>query len=240
LDQVLQNFKKFETGKEFKKTSLGFIVDQSKIVKSWTVSDKTPEMQKITQMQYGERLTNLGSIFYGKPATLELESDHTQYKIPYLRISDIQSGLINSPLQKLVAIKDKEIYSQFLIREDDVLVSCQGTIGKVALARKKDTGILPSPQIIVVRPNTRKILPEYLVQVLNSKEVQYQLVKKSQGTFISRLNKDDLGDVIVSSPPISKQQKLVSSYQKEKEKIENLEKQLEQARSNLSRLSSGE
>jgi hypothetical protein len=240
LTHVVENFKKFENGHEFDNTSLSFVLHQNKLTESWTVSDKTPEMQKILEIPYGVKLSSLGKIFYGKPIPIEMGSEQNSYKIPYLRISDIRDGLINYPIQRTVTIRDNQKYSEILIQENDILLSCQATIGKVGLARKKDVGILPSPQIVIIRPNRKKILPEYLVQALNTEKVQYQLERKSQGTFISRLNKDDLENVIVPNPPLSKQKRLVEVFRKEKAKIENLEKELDEAKKNLLKLDFGD
>ena len=237
LDQTLENFKKFESNEEFTYTSLSFVLNQNNLTKSWTVSDKTPEMQNIMKIQYGVKLGSLGKIFYGKSEIVNRESESHQ-KIPYLRISDIQDGLIKNPVQKLITIKDYKKYSDILINENDVVFSCQGTIGKVALAGKRDVGILPSPQIIVIRPNKKKILPEYLIQALTTEKVRYQIERKSQGTFIPRLNIEDLQNIVIANPPLSRQQKLVAKFRKRKVEIENLETELAEAKKNLLKLNS--
>jgi len=240
LNKVLGNFKKFEKGHEFEQTSLSFILGKDKLSKSWIVSDKTPEMRKILQIPNGTKLSEIAGIFFGKPTPIELEIGKDDVKIPYLRISDIQNGLINASIPKTITIKDKRKYSNVLIQENDILLSCQGTIGKVAIAGKKDVGIVISPQIAVIRPNTKKIRPEFLVQALNSKEVQFQLRTKSLKTFILRLNKDDLQNIIVPNPPLSAQQRSATNFQRKKKRIEELEEELEQGKRDLLKFDFGE
>jgi restriction endonuclease S subunit len=51
--------------------------------------------------------------------------------------------------------------------------------------------------------------------------------------FISRLSKEDLKSIVVPAPPISKQKELVTEFQKQRKKIESMERELERAKKNL-------
>ena len=235
LNNIVINFRKFKNGRSFKESEFGFILPRSKLLDSWTVTDKTPEIRRVTEVPYATKLGNIGNIFYGKPGITELDSKKKTRSVPFLRISDLQDGLINSEIEKSVTISDDSRYEDVLVQENDIIISCQGTIGKVALAEKKDVGILPSPQIAIIRPNVKKILPEFLIQSLNSEKIQLQLRQKSKGDFILRLKKDDLLNTIVGNPPISVQQKIVSTFRIQKKKIEMIEKQLRQAKKDLLR-----
>jgi len=232
LKKVLENFKSFEKGESFKQTSLSFSLHQNRIIDSWSVSDKTPEMQKLRDIPNGVELGEIGEVFFGKPVQVE-ESGTKEQQIPYLRIGDMKNGLINDSISKTVTVKNKKKYLEVLIQQNDILLSCQATIGKVALARKKDIGILISPQLAIIRPKTKKVLPEFLLQALSSEMVQNQLKIKSRGTFIQRLNKDDLRNIIVPKPPLVQQKKLIINFQKSQKKIEQLEKELEKEKRSI-------
>ncbi len=237
LNQVLRNYEKFKKGDNFEQTSVSFAVHQNKLIKSWTVADKIPELQKIIEIQSGVRLETVGKIWYGKPGSIEKQ---TSVPVPYLRISDIQNGSINKKNIKTVLINEDPVTSDILIQENDVLLSCQGTIGKTALARKIDVGSLPSPQIAVIRINSKKILPEYLVQILGSEIVKEQLVKMSTGSTIPRINLDSLANVVIPVPPLTEQRRIADKFQITQKKIKELEKQLEHEKRKLLRFDFGD
>lgn len=240
LKKIKNDFKKFQNGKQFSESSVSFHVHQNDLIKSWSVSDKIPELQKITNMSNGIELSKIGNIWFGKPAPISSESEKKGRLISYLRIQDLQDGFINDSISRKIRIFNLGLYSSFLIQENDILVSCQGTVGKIAIARKKDAGIMPSPQIAVIRPNSKKVLPEFLVLSLNSNDVLEQLRIKSKGHFFARINLESLKSLIVPIPPLSEQKKKLLEFNKKLQRIETLEKELQEAKKNIFKSSNEE
>lgn len=233
LRKIKNDFQKFEQGKSFKASSESFHVHQNDLIKTWTVSDKTPELQKIIENLNGIELEKLGKIWFGKPSPVDSELDSKKTPTPYLRIQDIENGFIKDVVSKTIYIQYPKQYSDFLIKENDILLSCQGTVGKIGITRKKDVGILPSPQIAVIRADPKKIIPKFLAYVLNSESVQEQLKIKSKANFISRINMDNLNSLIIPKTPLNQQKKKLVALDNKLNNIEKLEKQLKAEKQNL-------
>ena len=49
--------------------------------------------------------------------------------------------------------------SRFTVKENDLLVSCSGTLGKVSIITKDDPIGIISQALLILRPDTQKILP---------------------------------------------------------------------------------
>ena len=243
LNVISKNYKKFKNSKSFEENETNFIVNNEEIFEKWTINDKTPEMKKLLNIEKGVELVKLGDITFGKsiPIVNELFEEITeQNEVPFVRIQDIQDGLISNPVSKTVNISEiqKSRFSETRIEENDLLVSCQGTIGKIALARKIDFGHIPSPQIAIIRVNSKKVLPEYLFQALSSDIVQKQF-QTLEGGMIPRINREDLRKIIIPLPSLIQQKKEIEKFRETKERIDKLENELISAKKNLLNFKSG-
>ncbi len=60
---------------------------------------------------------------------------------------------------------DEEKFNEmrrFCVREDDLLISCSGTVGKVTRIKKNDPIGIISQALLILRVNKTKVFPEYL------------------------------------------------------------------------------
>jgi len=236
VTKILNNFHHYVRSEFFKEDSTNFLVDTSLLDKSWSVSDKTPELQKFLKSVNGTRLADVAEIHFGKPKSIG--NTNNEEKTPYVKIGDIKDGRISEKIKDFISLYEysKEKYFTALLQENDVLVSCQGTIGKVALAEHKDINIVPSPQLAVLRANVDKILPEYLFLAMQTPEVINQLKIRTKRLTIPRLNKDDLEEIIIPIPTLERQRVVIESYRDKKKRITQLEKSLKEEKQDLFRI----
>ena len=120
------------------------------------------------------------------------------------------------------------------MEDDDIIVSNRGTIGKIAIYKADDRLILPSPQIFVIKADTEKVYPEYLVNILNSKFIQDKLKSLATGAYILGLAKKDLESILIPVPSKKEQKSQTQEeFLKLKEQIEKTEKKLQNLRKKL-------
>lgn len=81
-----------------------------------------------------------------------------------------------------------EELNRFSIIENDILMSCSGTIGKTALVPKDvEPGIINQALLIIRIQTSLNILPEYIQTVFSSSSFQEQVIDNSQGGAMKNL-----------------------------------------------------
>ena len=158
-----------------------------------------------------------------------------QEEIYILRIQDLKDGFVKSEISKKIKIPRDAFgfISKEFLKDDDIIISNKGTIGKTAIYKADNRLILPSPQVFVVKADTKKILPEYLFKILNSKHIQNKLKSLATGAYIPRISKKDLEGIIIPVPSKKEQRKIQEKYWQRKDEIAKLEKKVQEAQKKL-------
>jgi restriction endonuclease S subunit len=150
----------------------------------------------------------------------------------------LENGFVKSEISKKEEIPRemaREVTSMVggFLEDNDIIVSNKGTIGKTAIYKADNRLILPSPQVFVVKADTKKILPEYLFKILNSKHIQNKLKSLATGAYIPRISKKDLADIRIPVPSKKEQRKIQEKYWNLKDEIAKLEKKVQEAQKKL-------
>ena len=77
--------------------------------------------------------------------------------------------------------KFKEL-SRFQVRPNDLIISCSGTVGKISIIRPNDPMGIISQALLILRPQSQKMLPEFLYYFLSTLEGQQALIQSSHGS----------------------------------------------------------
>jgi len=225
--------------------SFGFTVSYDDLdADNWNVARYTPEIKWKEKMQ--KHLQKLGdvveSVFASSAemvGTLPLDDLPTDLisepEVSILRISDLEDGFVKSDISRKGNMK-KEIadsLQQEFLADNDIIISNKGTIGKTAIYKADGRLILPSPQLFVIKANTKKIYPKYLFKVLNSKFVQDKLKSLTTGAYIPRLSKKDLKNIVIPVPPKKQQHsedylKLLKERSKMKKAVQEINKKIKE------------
>jgi len=100
--------------------------------------------------------------------------------------------------------------SRFLVKEDDLIISCSGTLGKVSMISKTDPKGIISQALLLLRPNINKILPRYLKYFFYSPKGFDALVSRSSGSVQVNLAKREVIETIkLALPAITEQSHIV-------------------------------
>ena len=171
-------------------------------------------------------------------------------------ITHIQTGLFAKPsgIGELVYLQSKHfdeygqlnavlhpdlladgISEKHLLKDGDVLFAAKGTKNFAAVFENHNEPSVASTSFFVIRLANKKLLPQYLAWVLNSRTTQAMLKGQAIGTSIPSISKQVLENLEIVIPSIATQKailqitKLRNKEKLLKKKIEILrEKQLQQ------------
>ncbi|AEG02569.1 restriction endonuclease subunit S [Methylomonas methanica] len=122
--------------------------------------------------------------------------------------------------------KEMERYE---VSPGDVLVSCVGTFGKVAVVPDGiEPGII-NPRLISIRPNSKLISPDYLGLFISSNVAYEQLSSASRGGTMDIINLGLLGNLVIALPPLPSQVAIMCYLDRETTKIDRLVAKVETA-----------
>jgi len=129
----------------------------------------------------------------------------------FLRIGDIsQDGELLT--EDLIRIEPNEpIKDDLFLRSGDVLFPNRGT-RTTALAYRLDLPrTLVGAQFFVLRPNTERVLPEYLAWFLRTEEAAQYFKGLRKGTYVQIIQRSDLAEMEMPIPPLNVQEKIVEA-----------------------------
>ena len=71
---------------------------------------------------------------------------------------------------------------RFAVRENDLIISCSGTVGRISKIEKNSYPGIISQALLILRSNEEIILPDFLKYFLQTKKGQYELLNASHGS----------------------------------------------------------
>lgn len=130
--------------------------------------------------------------------------------VPFLRINDIQSNQVDWTNCKHISVEEhKELIKRCKPEKGDVLLSKNGTIGITKVIDwDKEFSIFVS--LCLIKPDTSKVLPEYLTEVVGSEYVMNQVRKRSKQGTVTNLHLEEIRDFDIPLPDMNRQKKIVS------------------------------
>ena len=133
---------------------------------------------------------------FGSTVTVDKYVDDSEYR--YVRNKDINDFLIKDVEPALVPQKVFEELPRYHIKENDLLITVVGTLGKVAIATKKDTKSIFSCKSTILR--VKNINPFYLLAYLNTNTGKLFSLRGKRGAIQEGLNLPDLKEIQVFTP----------------------------------------
>jgi restriction endonuclease S subunit len=150
-----------------------------------------------------DRLDNLVKFIvgpFGSTVTTEMYVNNSDFK--YIRNKDINDFIIKDDNNAFIP---EELYNQlkqFHIKENDLLITVVGTLGKVAIAQEKDSKSIFSCKSTIIR-SKGNINPYYLLAYLNSSVGQLFSLRGKRGAIQEGLNLFDLKEIEVYIPSLN-------------------------------------
>jgi restriction endonuclease S subunit len=159
------------------------------------------------------KLKEIAELFRGK----SIMKSHIQPgDISVLNISNIEDGEIVWDGMDTIDEEYRKV-QRYALEEGDLVITCRGTVNKVAVVRELPKKVIASANIIVIRVTDQNVIGEYIKIFLES-PVGTQLVKSFQrGTTVMNINPSDLGELELPLPDLEEQKKIVDEYREEHE-----------------------
>lgn len=113
------------------------------------------------------------------------------------------------------------------IKLGDIVINNIGTyLGAAALIEEniKDTYI--SQHVILIRPNTTLILPDFLAIAFNSKYVKDQIIQMATGSVMPSISISSLNKIKIPVPEYEMQKVIIENIKKSKDEIQQIKKDL--------------
>jgi len=174
-----------------------------------------PEYHLTNAPTIGCSLNAIARVRRGKSISLKTHSDHRG--IPYVRIADLNRETVSIQNVKRVQ-RDLPQLDKAKIKENDLLFSIRGTIGKVAIVPRRLEGAIASSNLAILTTKEESVEKKFLLLALQSRYVKDQINRFATGTTIRQLSTNDLGKLRIIIPPNSTQLELVR-------KVEQLRKE---------------
>ncbi|MFL5354674.1 hypothetical protein [Archangium sp.] len=159
------------------------------------------------------------TLFVGLPVSRHHQAEEGARVIhePVLSVGDIEAGRI-TPREALVPVALRPgSLERFRVQTDDLLVSCRGTVLKVARVPESAASLLVSSNLIVVRPG-EMLLPAVLLALFRSAAWQSELRLRARSSErLVQLTVRDLENLPVPLPPRELQHELAALIEAEQE-----------------------
>ncbi|MBR0884036.1 restriction endonuclease subunit S [Bradyrhizobium liaoningense] len=129
--------------------------------------------------------------------------DEVSDGVNLIRVSDLKNGLIDhTNLRKVSrAISDK--HSRSLLRGNEILISCVGSIGEIATASLREAGFNIARAVARV-PISDDVLRAFVADYLRSSVVQQYFTKELRTVSQPTLNIKQISETLIPMPPPSK------------------------------------
>lgn len=149
----------------------------------------------------------MGATLRGRDATRPVPNGRFQI----LRIGDIsQDGHLLT--DKFDRIEPNESISQELfLRSGDVLFPNRGTRTTAFTYRLDQGHTVVGAQFFILRPDTHRVLPEYLAWFLRTEEMAKYFEGHRRGTYVKIIQRSALTDLAMPLPPLDVQQRIVDA-----------------------------
>ncbi len=99
----------------------------------------------------------------------------------------------------------------FEIRSGDFIISCSGTIGKIAIVPNGIQRGIINQALLKITLNEEKILSKYFFLLCNSERFQKKIARNTHGSTMQNISSvSDIKKITILLPPLSEQQRIVA------------------------------
>jgi hypothetical protein len=200
---VIKNKKEMKS-EEFKQHNdwrVELIFDEgNEIIQAFKKSD----IQKV-------KIKDITEVFRGK-SVLKKDIQPGEFKV--LNISDIEEGEINYKNMSTIS-EDARKLLRYELEIGDVVISCRGTMNKVAVFKSNSHKVIASANLIVIRPK-ENMLGDYLKIFLESPVGSILIKSLQRGSTIMNINPIDIQEIEIPLLGLEKQREIIEHYSKEK------------------------
>lgn len=130
--------------------------------------------------------------------------------IRIIRIANVQDGYISDESPCFYPINSMEEISQYSLRENDLLISLTGNVGRVGILTEDLLPAALNQRVCCIRSNQRILNTRYLFYYLRRKQFVDDCTRASKGVAQLNLSTKWLTSYLIPLPSLETQQQIVS------------------------------
>lgn len=115
-------------------------------------------------------------------------------------------------LEHVMRINYEQPKPSQLVRKGDIVFRSRGQTNTAAILNEETKNTIVAAPLLRVRPDTKKVLPAFLLWWINQPIAQNYLRTQSKGTMIKMVSKQTLEDLEVSLPSLEQQHKVADFF----------------------------
>tara|TARA_B100000242_G_scaffold282173_1_gene243214 strand:- start:347 stop:1522 length:1176 start_codon:yes stop_codon:yes gene_type:complete len=150
-----------------------------------------------------------GEIKTGPFGSLLHKSDYIVGGTPLVNPAHINGGQITPDVNKTVNTEALQRLSSYLLQEGDIVIGRRGNMGRCAAVTKSEDGWLCGTGCFIIRPKKGNLAP-FLSLLLSTNYYIDEITKIASGATMLNLSNKALGNLKISLPPPSEQEKLLN------------------------------
>ena len=160
-----------------------------------------------------------------KAAELEAITSYEKTNNEYLKIGNIDNGLITGDMIYLTILEER--FEKYCVRNNNLVITKTGFPQKVLVAQVEEgRNILASGNFFILELDLNQVNPFYLAAYFNSDEGKKKLLEVSVGQFIATINTSKFRALEIDLPELEEQKKIGKEYLNTVNKIAELKSEL--------------
>lgn len=157
--------------------------------------------------------------------------DFTESGINFIKVESItKNGQIEKDKIAFISERCNDVLSRSQIKENDILFSIAGALGRVAIVKKEIVPANTNQALGIIRLKENTISKEFLYYFFNTSEFQQMLNTISVTGAQPNLSLQNLNEFDISFPSLSEQERIATILSDMDAELEALETQLGKAR----------
>lgn len=146
-----------------------------------------------------------------------------------IRIINVQKGYIEDDLPCYYPIEKERELQKFILKENDLLISLTGNVGRVGLLPKKYLPSVLNQRVGCIRVNDEnKVNNKYLFHFLNNDKFEVESVYNAKGVAQKNMSTEWLKQQEIPLPPLEEQRAIAEKLDKVSQLVDKRKEQLQQ------------
>ena len=147
-------------------------------------------------------------------------------EIPFVNAGHLNGRNIDFGDMNYISKEKYDMLSSGKFQRGDILYCLRGSLGKKAIISDDVCGAIAS-SLVIIRPDSERVIGEYLMFALDSPAIQEQLVKANNGSSQPNLSAASVCNYQIELPDLSVQSEVVEKLVKVRNVIDSRDKEVQ-------------